>query len=197
MKAVRPVGGRLGLRSSTARRSKPPRKRNATTQAAEGNLGGFCVEALISSRLHGPTACASVRHAIDEMVFAAGWALHEDEGSACRIRLSVPAVRQETRVIFLAAVAAKISHIVASSDRVRTAPVSSVYGCVRITDRARHRSGSSIGPTGACALAAWPPQKNIGTAPHPKEFHRTVVAGVPAPISGWLAVRAIRCHCGW
>jgi hypothetical protein len=30
------------------------------------------------------------------------------------------------------------------------------------------------------ALAASPPQKNIGTPPHPKEFHRTVVAGVPA-----------------
>jgi hypothetical protein len=29
--------------SSTARRSKPPRKRNATAQAVEGNLGGFCV----------------------------------------------------------------------------------------------------------------------------------------------------------
>jgi hypothetical protein len=43
MKVVRPVGGRLGLRSSTARRGKPLRKRNATTQAAEGNLGGFCV----------------------------------------------------------------------------------------------------------------------------------------------------------
>jgi hypothetical protein len=31
------------LRSSTARRSTPPRKRNATAQAVEGNLGGFCV----------------------------------------------------------------------------------------------------------------------------------------------------------
>ena len=43
MKAVRPVAGRLGLRSSTARRSKPLGKRNATVQAVEGNLGGFCV----------------------------------------------------------------------------------------------------------------------------------------------------------
>src|SRR3977135_489923 len=72
--------------------------------------------------------------------------------------------------------------LVSSSDRVRTAPVSSVDGCVRITDRARHPSGSSSGPTEACALAAWPPQKNVGAAPHPKEFHRTVAAGVPAPI---------------
>jgi len=38
--------------------------------------------------------------------------------------------------------------------RVRTAPVSSVDGCDRISDRARHPSGSSIGPTGARALAA-------------------------------------------
>jgi hypothetical protein len=28
-----------------------------------------------------------------------------------------------------------------------------------MTDRARHPSGSSSGPTEACALAAWPPQK--------------------------------------
>jgi hypothetical protein len=87
--------------------------------------------------------------------------------------------------------------LVASSYCVRIAPVSSVDGCVRITDRARHPSGSSIGPSEACALAAWPPQKNVGTVPYPKEFHRTVVAGVPAPISGWLTVRAIRCHRGW
>jgi hypothetical protein len=44
--------------------------------------------------------------------------------------------------------------LVASSCRARTAPVSSVDGCVRITDRARHPSGSSIGPSEACALAA-------------------------------------------
>jgi len=42
MKAVRPVAGRLGLRSSNARRGKPPRKRNATAQAVGENLGGFC-----------------------------------------------------------------------------------------------------------------------------------------------------------
>src|SRR5688500_13722200 len=39
-----------------------------------------------------------------------------------------------------------------------------------MTDRARHPSGSSVGLTEACALAAWPPQKNVGTAPYPKEF---------------------------
>jgi hypothetical protein len=89
MKVVRPVGGRLGQRSSTARRGKPLRKRNATTQAAEGNLGGFCVEALSAVVL---MAQQLVGHAIDEMVFAAGWALHEDEGGACRIRLSVEPV---------------------------------------------------------------------------------------------------------
>ena len=43
MKALRPVASRLGLRSSTARRSKPLGKRNATAQAVEGKLGGFCV----------------------------------------------------------------------------------------------------------------------------------------------------------
>jgi hypothetical protein len=43
MKALRPVASRLRLRSSTARRSKPLGKRNATAQAVEGNLGGFCV----------------------------------------------------------------------------------------------------------------------------------------------------------
>jgi hypothetical protein len=58
------------------------------------------------------------------------------------------------------------------------------------------------------ALAAWPPQKNVGTAPYPKGFHRAVVAGVPAPISGWLSasdplslrlVTAIRrpIQCSW
>ena len=43
MKALRPAASRLGLRSSTARRSKPLRKLNATARAVEGNLGGFCV----------------------------------------------------------------------------------------------------------------------------------------------------------
>ena len=43
MKAVRPVASRLGLRSGTARRGKPLSKRNATTRAVEGSLGGFCV----------------------------------------------------------------------------------------------------------------------------------------------------------
>jgi hypothetical protein len=90
MKVVRPVGGRLGPRSSTARRGKPLRKRNATTQAAEGNLGGFCVEAL--SAVVFMAQQQLVRHAIDEMVFAAALALHEDEGGACRIRLSVEPV---------------------------------------------------------------------------------------------------------
>ena len=87
--------------------------------------------------------------------------------------------------------------IFVSNCRVRTAPVSSIDGCVRVADRARHPSGSSSGPTEACALAAWPPQKNVGTAPHPKEIHRTVAAGVPAPISGWLTVQAIRCRNRW
>ena len=34
----------------------------------------------------------------------------------------------------------------------------------------------------ACALAAWPPQKNVGTAPYPKELRSAVAAGGPAPI---------------
>jgi hypothetical protein len=54
MKAVRPVASRLGPRSSTARRSKPLDKRNATAQAVEGNLGGFCV--WICARENGPGA---------------------------------------------------------------------------------------------------------------------------------------------
>jgi hypothetical protein len=65
------------------------------------------------------------------------------------------------------------------------------------TNRARHPLGSSFGPTGACALAAWPPQKNVGTVPHPIELHSAMVAGMPAPISGWLTVRAIRCRDCW
>jgi hypothetical protein len=36
-------GKQVQLRSSAARRSTPPRKYNATAQAVEGNLGGFCV----------------------------------------------------------------------------------------------------------------------------------------------------------
>jgi hypothetical protein len=32
-------------------------------------------------------------------------------------------------------------------------------------------------PTSAFALAAWPSRKNVGTAPHPKGFDRTVAAG--------------------
>jgi hypothetical protein len=43
MTALRPAASRLGLRSSGARRSEPLRKCNATAQAVEGNLGGFCV----------------------------------------------------------------------------------------------------------------------------------------------------------
>jgi len=35
--------GKARRRSSAARRRKPPRKHNATAQAVEGNLGGFCV----------------------------------------------------------------------------------------------------------------------------------------------------------
>src|ERR1700694_3772963 len=109
--------------------------------------------------------------------------------------ISRPLVKGQS--IFFGSTGCQFFSFVVSSCRVRTAPVSSVDGCVRITDRARHPSGSSIGPTGARALAAWPPQKNVGAASHPKEFHRTVAAGVPAPISGWLTLRAIRCHRGW
>lgn len=47
------------------------------------------------------------------------------------------------------------------------------------------------GLTETFALAAAPPQNNVGAAPYTKEFHRTVAAGVSAPISGWLKVRAI------
>ena len=43
MEALRPVARRLKLRSTAARPSKPLRKHNATAQAVEGNLGGFCV----------------------------------------------------------------------------------------------------------------------------------------------------------
>src|SRR5258708_19312877 len=85
--------------------------------------------------------------------------------------------------IFFGSASCQRASLVASSNRVRTAPVSSVDGCVRITDRARHPSGSSVGPSEACALAAWPPQKNLGTVPYPNDFHRTVVAGRPASIS--------------
>jgi len=40
---VCPEARQARLRSSAARRSKSPRKHNATAQAVEGNLGGFCV----------------------------------------------------------------------------------------------------------------------------------------------------------
>ena len=56
MKAVRPVASRLGLRFEYARRGTPLGKRNATVQAAEGNLGGFCVWlnwASLLSRVYG------------------------------------------------------------------------------------------------------------------------------------------------
>ena len=45
------------------------------------------------------------------------------------------------------------------------------------------------------ALAALPPQKNVGTAARPMGSHRPVAAEESAPIPGWLAVRAIRFHC--
>ena len=50
---------------------------------------------------------------------------------------------------------------VPSSDRVRTAPVSSDYGCVCMTDRARHPSGSSIGPTGASPWRHGRPRRTL------------------------------------
>jgi hypothetical protein len=53
------VADRLGLRSSTARRSKPPRNHNATTQAVEGNLGGFCVCVRGTSRT-GRSSCTQI-----------------------------------------------------------------------------------------------------------------------------------------
>jgi hypothetical protein len=39
---MRPEARQAPLRLSAARRSKSPRKHNATAQAVEGNLGGFC-----------------------------------------------------------------------------------------------------------------------------------------------------------
>src|ERR1700681_2825285 len=47
------------------------------------------------------------------------------------------------------------------SSCVRTAPISSVDGCVRITDRARHPSGSSIGPTGASPWRHGRPRRTL------------------------------------
>jgi hypothetical protein len=51
-----------------------------------------------------------------------------------------------------------------SSCRVRTAPVSSVNGCVHVADRARHPSGSSIRPNRS--LAAWSNYANYGAVQH-------------------------------
>jgi hypothetical protein len=57
------VASRLRLRSSTARRSKPLGKRNATAQAVEGNLGGFCVCMKNGPGTDGRTEAARVRTA--------------------------------------------------------------------------------------------------------------------------------------
>ena len=96
------------------------------------------------------------------------------------IRLAGPSSRGQTT--FFGSVSGQKPFIRYVQRRARTAPVSSVDGCVRIADRARHPSGSSSSPNEACALAAWPPQKNVGTLPHPKGFHRTVVADVPVEL---------------
>jgi hypothetical protein len=47
------------------------------------------------------------------------------------------------------------------SSCVRTASVSSVDGCVRMTDRARHPSGSSVGPTGASPWRHGRPRRTL------------------------------------
>ena len=57
------MASRLRLRSSTARRSKPLGKRNATAQAVEGNLGGFCVCMKNGPGTDGRTEAARVRTA--------------------------------------------------------------------------------------------------------------------------------------
>jgi hypothetical protein len=47
MKALRPVVSRLGLRSSTARRSKPLRKRNTTARPSRETLAAFAWEIML------------------------------------------------------------------------------------------------------------------------------------------------------
>jgi hypothetical protein len=59
--------------------------------------------------------------------------------------ISRPVVKGKTS--FFGSASCQSLSFVSSSSRVRTAPVSSVDGCVRMTDRARHPSGSSSGPS--------------------------------------------------
>jgi RNA polymerase sigma factor (sigma-70 family) len=55
-------------------------------------------------------------------------------------------------------------------------------GCVRITDRARHPSGSSIGPTGAAPWRHGRPRRTLVPPRIQKNFTEPWLAGVPAPI---------------
>ena len=51
------------------------------------------------------------------------------------------------------------------------------------------------GPTVPVALAAWPPQKNVGAAPRPIGFIRIPWLPMCRLQSPWLTLRAIRLHC--
>jgi hypothetical protein len=75
--------------------------------------------------------------------------------------ISRPVVKGAVK--FFGCASCQCPSFVASSDHVRTAPVSSIHGCVRITDRARHPSGSSIGPTEA--LSPWRAWQTKSAAP--------------------------------
>jgi hypothetical protein len=60
------------------------------------------------------------------------------------------------------------------------------------TNRASHPSGSSDRRWSAFALAAWPPQKNVGAASRPMDCTDSWLPGFLAPTPGGLALQAIR-----
>jgi hypothetical protein len=76
--------------------------------------------------------------------------------------ISRPVVKGKTS--FFGSASCQSHSFFSSSSRVRTAPVSSVDGCVRMADRARHPSGSSIGPSEASPWRHGRPRRTL--VPH-------------------------------
>lgn len=108
--------------------------------------------------------------------------------------ISRPVVKGR-KLLFLAAFAAKIiSRYLLPAAALEPHPFLRLMAASASRIAPDTHQDQALGPTGACALAVLPPQKNVGAASHPKKFHRTVAAGRPAPISGWLTLRAIRCY---
>ena len=64
-----------------------------------------------------------------------------------------------------------------------------MYGCERIAP-VTHQDQAS-GGAAAFALAAWPPQKNVGAASRPMDFAQTHGYRIPMPTPCRLALQAI------